>query len=75
VGKLTEAYVKLVSPNTDASLSHGYKLHIRSQVLDENLPNIEEIAKKHNLAVDKLKGDLIMVYRPCYIRYSGLNVV
>jgi hypothetical protein len=68
---LTEDAIMLVLPNADGSISHGYQLHIKSELLKENLPRLKSIAGKHNLALDESRKGLVVMYRPCFIGYSS----
>jgi len=72
---LTEEAIMLVLPNPDSAISHGYQLHIKSKLTETNLPCLKTIAQRHNLALDTSRKGLVIVYRPCFIRYSSQNLL
>ena len=63
--------VRIVPPTADGSLSHGYQLHVRSELLKENLLGLKSIAAKNNLALDESRKGLVVIYRPCFVDYSS----
>jgi len=72
---LTQAAVKLVLPNVGDSLSHGYQLHVKSELLKENVACLKTIAGKHNLSMNESRKDLVIIYRPCFIGYSSRELL
>jgi hypothetical protein len=65
--KLTERlgsntyYLKLSKKNDQSSV--GYQIRITTSVVNEIMEQINDIAKKHNLAVKEEKNEII-VYKP-----------
>jgi len=66
---LTEEAIRLVLSNPYSTVSHGYQLHIKSKLIETNLPRLKTIAQKHNLALNQSRNGLVIIYRPCFIKY------
>ena len=72
---LTKSAVMLVFPSAESSVSHGYQLHVKSEMLKDNLPCLKAIAGKHNLAMNESRKDVAIIYRPCFIDHPSRELL
>ncbi len=56
-------FIALIKPNAADLLSHGYQVHIKTNMDSSNKVCLQEMVDKHNLALNTT-GDTAIIYKP-----------